>query len=208
MASPITSAKFDVVNFEGDICSQLRQLLQISDNLKIWFAWAFDANGNATNEFIQQFASVFIPTGTLLWSPANYTPDGYLIANGQEVSKTTYAKLFAIWGTSFGVASNPTDNFKVPDMTGRFPIGAGGSYQLYVPGGEALHTLTVLEMPSHTHTVVPFNMPIQGFLPGSGVRDLGPGNDTGDVTLDVTGGGQPHNNIPPYVAGYWLIKAL
>lgn len=189
------------------MCSQLRTILQWGETMKLWFAWAFDAQGNISNEFVQQFVQQFVPVGAVIFFPYNASAEGWLVANGQEVSKATYPKLFALCGTNFGTASNPTDNFKLPDLRDRFPIGQSGTYPFYVLGGEAAHTLTVPEMPAHTHTVIPFDMPIQGFLPGSGTRDLGPGNDTGDVTLSTTGGGGAHNNIPPYVPGFFLIKA-
>jgi microcystin-dependent protein len=205
--SPITAVDFQPVNFEGDICAQLRSLLQTNDKLNLFFSWMLNADGTISNTFKQQFTSLFLPVGSIIWMPVNLVPDGYLVANGQEVSKTTYANLFSIYATNFGVASNPTDNFKLPDMQGRFPIGQGGSYPFYTPGGEATHILTIGEMPSHTHTASPSFRTLQGFDPTlAGARDLGAGNDTGDMTIDNTGGGLAHNNVPPYLAGYWLVK--
>ena len=80
----------------------------------------------------------------------------------------------------------------------RFLIGAGGSYSLGATGGSATHTLTVNEMPSHTHDLVVHGYEASGGL-GSGKRVT---NGTMTKTTTATGGGQAHNNMPPYLAVY------
>jgi microcystin-dependent protein len=62
------------------------------------------------------------PTGTVLWFAANTPPTGYLKANGDAVSRTTYSALFAVIGTTFGVGDGST-TFNVPDMRGNFARG-------------------------------------------------------------------------------------
>lgn len=83
----------------------------------------------------------------------------------------------------------------------RFLLGAGDSYAAGSNGGEATHTLTVNEMPSHKHV-----MQLKGYLN----PNAGEGNwqyslsaiGTVDVHTASTGGGNPHNNMPPYLAVY------
>lgn len=83
-------------------------------------------------------------------------------------------------------------------ITGRFLIGAGGSYALGSTGGEANVTLTVNQMPSHEHN---FTTAMQswGHLRQDGdqlIWIIGTKNQQG---LTYTGGNQPHNNMPPYI---------
>lgn len=84
----------------------------------------------------------------------------------------------------------------VLEAEGQVHIGAGSNYTIGDVGGEAEVTLTIDEMPSHTH-----NLPnVMGY-----VNSTGGGNGTfGAVdtwrTVGETGGGQPHNNMPPYIA--------
>lgn len=87
-------------------------------------------------------------------------------------------------------------------VTDRFPIGAGGSYPLESTGGEANVTLTVEQVPPHNHQMKYYNnesSPPSGndWVPAAR-RNTGY-NVLGGDTLD-TGGGQAHNNLPPYIA--------
>ena len=80
-----------------------------------------------------------------------------------------------------------------------FLVGAGNLYNLGTTGGEAEHTLTIDEMPSHTH-------PMQGYWnTGTGsnsarARNITSGDPVDNSAMLATGGGQAHNNIPPYLA--------
>jgi microcystin-dependent protein len=68
---------------------------------------------------ILSFATAGAPTGTIIWYAANTAPTGYLKANGANVSRTTYAALFAAIGTTFG-AGNGSTTFTLPDLRGEF----------------------------------------------------------------------------------------
>lgn len=70
-----------------------------------------------------------------IW-PGNTPPDGWLLCNGQAVSRTTYANLFSVLGTAYGQGDGST-TFNVPDVTGRVPVGANGTYPLAGKGGAA-----------------------------------------------------------------------
>jgi len=137
-------------------------------------------------------------------------PSGWMICDGAAVSRTTYAELFAAIGTTYGTG-NGTSTFNIPDFRGRVPTGFDPNQDefrnLGDKGGAKTHTLTVNEMPSHTHTV-------KGF---SGVDDL---NFTGsggafaasdalgayDQQTQATGGGAPHNNLQPYNVVNYIIS--
>ena len=85
-------------------------------------------------------------------------------------------------------------------LEGRFLLGADSTYTVNSTGGEATHTLTVDEMPSHNHTV-----PRGGNSFGTSVHGY---TSTGtlftstDSRMSSTGGGQAHNNMPPYLVVY------
>lgn len=105
--------------------------------------------------------SVF-PVGIMLpWGgPTSTGPAGWLFCNGQPISRTTYAALFAMLGTTFGAGDSST-TFNLPDCRGRVILGAdnmGGSFIGRVSGavvtnseGFEAHTLTVGEMATHSH---------------------------------------------------------
>jgi microcystin-dependent protein len=78
---------------------------------------------------------------------------GWLLCDGSAVSRTTYAELFAVIGTVWGIGDGST-TFNLPDMQGRVPVGIGGSGVTSVgdTGGEQTHILTIAEMPNHNHT--------------------------------------------------------
>lgn len=83
-------------------------------------------------------------------------------------------------------------------------MGAGANYQLGDTGGEVSHTLTLDEMPSHTHA-------LQGGVPPSsshGAPAHGPADTLWslDVPTQAAGGDQPHENRPPYYALAYIMK--
>lgn len=127
----------------------------------------------------QQNVTVFVanlpPYSIIMWyGDANAVPDGWQLCNGAA-------------GT--------------PDLRDRFPVGAGISYLKGASGGEAAHTLTISEIPSHTHTV--------NYSGTWGVEYAGSYTDcprSGQSATGAAGGGFAHNNIPPYLAVYYIMR--
>ena len=94
--------------------------------------------------------------GDYKWSARVANFSGWLLCNGAAVSRTTYAELFNIIGTSFG-AGNGTTTFNLPDMRGRVAGGVGTGAGLTPRNvgtvvGEEAHTLSASEIPGHTHS--------------------------------------------------------
>ena len=93
--------------------------------------------------------AVAAPIGALQMYAGQTAPSGWLLCQGQAISRTDYAQLFAVIGTTYGDGDGST-TFNLPDMQDRFPVGAGSNYNLNSKGGEDSVTLTDLEV-AHGH---------------------------------------------------------
>lgn len=92
------------------------------------------------------------PAGIIMTYGGSSAPLGYLICDGSAVSRTTYATLFAVIGTTYGAGDGST-TFNIPNLSGKVVIGVSNSHSLGSSGGEEEHTLLTSELPSHTHEV-------------------------------------------------------
>jgi microcystin-dependent protein len=134
-----------------------------------------------------------------------FAPKGWALANGQLLPINQNQALFSLLGTTFG--GDGRVNFALPDLRGRTPIHVGGSHTLGERGGEQAHTLSISELPTHTHTAAAAtvaaatNSPNGAFLaPSTAVyhapstlTSLNPG------TITNTGGSQAHLNMQPFL---------
>ena len=169
-----------------------------------------------------QLETSTVPTGSLMMWAANTAPTGYLLCNGAAVSRTTFAALFAILGTTFGAGDGST-TFNLPDYRDRMPIGAGTTYALNAKGGSKDATL-----PAHTHTATSTVTD-----PGHGhtynAPKLAPNNAAGSIsdyisivssttasattgisvatTVSSAGSSATNANLPPYIGIQFIIKA-
>jgi microcystin-dependent protein len=128
----------------------------------------------ATTAFVQVNGT---PTGGLMMWPTASAPANWLICNGSAVSRATYATLFAVVGTTFGVGDGST-TFNLPNYTDRMPIGAGSSYSVNSQGGSATTTLTTTELPSHSHSASSSSSSSSSFSGSAGT--------TGSTNIDHT----------------------
>lgn len=168
------------------------------------------------------------PPGTILSYAGTTPPKGYLLCDGAVVSRVTYSALFAVIGVTFG-SGNSSDTFHLPDLQGRVIVGAGQGVGLSrrniaEKAGEESHTLSVGEMPAHTHTQNPHtHVPANGdgnkaFMIDEPVSyGWGAGAQAGGfqrwgstapttATNQNTGGGEAHNNMPPFLVINHIIK--
>ncbi len=97
-------------------------------------------------------ADIVAPLGAIIDFPSATPPNGnWLVANGQAIGRTTYASLFSIVGTTFGIGDGTT-TFNIPNLTDRMTIAAGNLYSLAATGGAVTSPSLSLTDPGHTHT--------------------------------------------------------
>ena len=146
----------------------------------------------------------------------NYAPKGWAFCNGQFLPINQNQALFALLGTTYG--GNGQTTFALPDFRGRAPIHVGAGFIQGQKGGETAHTLTVSEMPQHTHVAQAYSQNGDSVVPtgntlgtvnnlyapfgGGGVVSLPPG------TIGNVGGSQPHLNMQPYLALNFIIALI
>src|ERR687892_1052241 len=79
----------------------------------------------------------------------NFPPKGWAFCNGQLLPINQNQALFSLLGTTYG--GDGRVNFALPDLRARVPMHEGSGHTLGERGGEQAHTLTVTELPAHTH---------------------------------------------------------
>jgi microcystin-dependent protein len=96
----------------------------------------------------------FVPTGVINMWGTTTAPTNWLLCDGTAVSRTTYAALFAVISTTYGVGDNST-TFNLPNLKGKVPVGRDSADTSFdsmgETGGAKTHTLSSAEMPLHTH---------------------------------------------------------
>jgi len=93
----------------------------------------------------------YTPVGSILTYAGSSAPGGWLMCDGSQVSKTAYPRLFEVIGNSYGNSFN-NNNFVLPDLSDRVPVGKSGSNNLGDSSGNSTITLSTSQLPSHTHT--------------------------------------------------------
>ena len=154
--------------------------------------------------------------------PFNFAPVGWALCDGQLLAISQNTALFSLLGTYYG--GNGTSNFALPNLQGSAPMNQGNGAGLTPRilgevGGETAVTLLVSAMPSHTHTAKNAAASNAG-TPGPTVTFGGGGRGKAPAyapastqnaaqlmqrAVSLTGGNQPHNNMPPYLTLNFVI---
>ena len=134
-----------------------------------------------------------------------FAPKGWALCNGQLLPINQNQGLFSLLGTTFG--GDGRVNFALPDLRGRVPIHVGSGHTLGERGGEQAHTLSIAELPQHTHVAFASNTSADTNSPNgalmapstavyhapSALTSLNPG------TVTNVGGSQAHLNLQPFL---------
>ena len=134
-----------------------------------------------------------------------FAPKGWALCNGQLLPINQNQALFSLLGTTFG--GDGRVNFALPDLRGSVPIHVGSGHPLGERGGEQAHTLSIAELPTHTHalqgasTAAGTNSPSNAVLAASAAVYHAPSTLTALNPGSVTnvGGSQAHLNIQPFL---------
>ena len=160
--------------------------------------------GIATKQFVEAAAAAIFPTGVQVPYGGSVAPTGFLICNGAAVSRTTYAALFAVCGTTYGAGDGST-TFNLPDKRGRGSIGSGTGTGLSArTRGTKLGTENeTAPLPPHTHT---YSAP--GGIANNSAGGAQPiiQSINASATTGTTGPGGTHNNMQPSEVDTWIIK--
>jgi microcystin-dependent protein len=135
-----------------------------------------------------------------------FAPKGWALCNGQLMPINQNQALFSLLGTTFG--GDGRVNFALPDLRSRTPIHVGSGHTLGERGGEPAHTLSIAELPTHTHWVQANNNPGTSATPLSTVLAKANANTYGPAqslvamnanSTTATGGSQAHLNMQPFL---------
>ncbi|MDQ5770067.1 phage tail protein [Thiothrix subterranea] len=156
--------------------------------------------------------------GEIMLFAGNFAPRGWAFCNGQVLPISQNTALFSLLGTTYGGDGKTT--FALPDLRGRVPVHAGqgsglSSYEIGQRGGAEITTLSVNNLPSHSHALrvsgetPDTHSPANSYLPtgtsstrGADERyatNLTTGNTLGNASVSATGEGQPFGNVMPYL---------
>jgi microcystin-dependent protein len=144
----------------------------------------------------------------------NFAPAGWMFCAGQLLPISENETLFQLIGTTYGGDGQST--FALPDLQGRIPIHQGNGFILAETGGAEEITLTVNQIPSHSHPLVAAdaagdqinpanNVPANSFNVTPYINDA-PDNNFNAGAISLTGGSQPHTNFQPYLCVNYIIS--
>lgn len=155
--------------------------------------------------------------GEIRMFAGNFAPAGWMFCEGQLLPISENETLFQLIGTTYGGDGQST--FALPDLRGRIPIHQGNGFILAETGGAEEITLTVPQIPAHSHPLLATTDAASGTAPNSNVvlaRAVNPavspyGSDAPTTTLHPSsvspiGGSQPHTNFQPYLCVNYIIS--
>jgi microcystin-dependent protein len=147
----------------------------------------------------------------------SFAPVGWMLCQGQTLPISENDALFTLIGTTYG--GDGQETFALPNLQSRVPMHAGtqggNTYVLAEQAGTESVTLTVNQIPSHTHALLGSTTTAVSQTPGGNT----PAQSTGQVytsanspismsnqSIAPTGGSQPHENMQPYLCISFIIS--
>jgi microcystin-dependent protein len=153
--------------------------------------------------------------GEIRMFAGNFAPDGWAFCDGQVLPISGNDTLFNLIGTTYG--GDGQDTFALPDLRGRLPIHQGNGFILAETGGAEEITLTVNQIPAHTHPLLGTDDTATQANPGGNVHarfsqaniypyieDV-PNQNMSPNAIAPVGGSQPHTNFQPYLCVNYII---
>jgi microcystin-dependent protein len=145
--------------------------------------------------------------GEIRMFAGNFAPAGWIFCEGQLLPISENETLFQLIGTTYG--GDGEETFAIPDLRGRIPIHQGNGFILAENGGAEEITLTVQQIPVHTHAMLantgPGSSPnVQSNLPATSsavqiYRESLANQNMNAQAIGPAGGSQPHTNFQPYL---------
>jgi len=152
--------------------------------------------------------------GEIRMFAGNFAPAGWMFCSGQLLPISENEVLFAIIGTTYGGDGQST--FALPDLRGRVPIHQGTTFQLAETGGVEQVTLTVQQIPAHSHPLLANATPGTSKAPAAQVLaktttgflyiNESPTDSMAATSITPVGGSQPHTNFQPYLGIDFIIS--
>jgi microcystin-dependent protein len=152
--------------------------------------------------------------GEIRMFAGNFAPAGWMFCEGQLLPISENETLFQLIGTTYGGDGEST--FALPDLRGRLPIHQGNNHILAESGGQEEVTLSVNQIPAHSHALLASTTSGQQSSPANLVLGAVTGADiySGDTPLGnmavnaiaPVGGSQPHTNFQPYLCVDFIIS--
>lgn len=154
--------------------------------------------------------------GEIRMFAGNFAPAGWMFCGGQLLPVSEYETLFQLIGTTYGGDGQST--FALPDLRGRVPVHQGNGFVLAETGGVETVTLTVAQIPAHSHPLLGSTRvaadvnPEARVLAGTGtaglfgyVEDV-PSQNLAPAAVSSVGGSQRHENFQPYLCVSFIIS--
>lgn len=154
--------------------------------------------------------------GEIRMFAGTFAPAGWEFCQGQLLPISENETLFQVIGTTYG--GDGESSFALPDLRGRLPLHQGNGFVLAETGGAESITLTVSQVPGHSHALLATQATATTTAPGNHVLAATPsatvtayGSDAPQTNLSplelgATGGSQPHTNFQPYLCIHFIIS--
>lgn len=152
--------------------------------------------------------------GEIRMFAGNFAPAGWMFCAGALLPISEYETLFQLIGTTYGGDGEST--FALPDLQGRLPLHQGNGFILAETGGAEEITLTVSQIPAHSHPLLGSSANGSQAAPGGNVLATStvvtpyapetPNQVMGATSITAIGGSQPHTNFQPYLCVNFIIS--